>query len=92
VTCLRRGIGAAGATADHDARIFSLATLLSSLLVYNSLGAIDEEAITVSAVQEGRCRQPHSTRPPPTHTHVQSLSFIANLTKHIQARARGGRE
>jgi len=42
-----RGIGAAGATADHDARIFSLATLLTSLLLYNSLGPIDEEAITV---------------------------------------------
>ena len=39
------GIGATGATADHDARIFSLGTLLSSLLIFNSSGPIDEEAI-----------------------------------------------
>jgi hypothetical protein len=57
-----RGIGAAGATAEHDARIFSLATLLCSLLIYNSVGSIDEEA-------------------------VQSLSFVANLTKHIQLKS-----
>lgn len=40
------GIGATGSTAEHDARVFSLATLLCSLLVYNSVGAIDEEAIS----------------------------------------------
>jgi len=59
------GIGAAGATAEHDARIFSLATLLCSLLIYNSVGAVDEEAI-------------------------QALSFVANLTRHIQLRAGAG--
>jgi hypothetical protein len=42
------GIGAAGATAEHDARVFSLATLICSLLIYNSVGAIDEDAIQVS--------------------------------------------
>ena len=29
------GMGRPGAEAEHDARVFSLATLLSSLLVYN---------------------------------------------------------
>ena len=44
------GLGSAGSkgsvTEDHDARIFALATLLSSLLVYNSVGVIDEDAIS----------------------------------------------
>ena len=39
------GIGATGATVDHDARIFSLGALLSSLLIFNSAGQIDEEAV-----------------------------------------------
>jgi Guanylate-binding protein, N-terminal domain len=62
---LCRGMGAAGATAEHDSRIFSLATLLCSVLLYNSVGAIDEEA-------------------------VQSLAFIANLTRHIQMKSGSG--
>lgn len=61
------GIGATGATVDHDARIFSLGALLSSLLVFNSSGPIDEEA-------------------------VQSLAFVANLTRHVQAQLGGGGE
>lgn len=32
------GFGATGATEEHDARIFSIATLLCSLLVYNRCG------------------------------------------------------
>jgi hypothetical protein len=40
------GIGNPGSTPEHDARIFSLAVLLSSLLVFNSLGAIDEESLS----------------------------------------------
>ena len=40
------GLGSTGATAEHDARIFSLATLLASLIVYNSVGAIDEESLS----------------------------------------------
>ena len=39
------GIGGTKASTDYDARIFSLATLICSLLVYNSLGSIDENAI-----------------------------------------------
>jgi len=40
------GIGGLEADAQYDARIFSLATLLCSTLVYNSLGSIDENAIS----------------------------------------------
>ncbi|CAM9480361.1 unnamed protein product, partial [Heterosigma akashiwo] len=39
------GIGGLEADSQYDARIFSLATLLCSTLVYNSLGSIDENAI-----------------------------------------------
>jgi Guanylate-binding protein, N-terminal domain/Guanylate-binding protein, C-terminal domain len=40
------GIGALDEDTDHDTRIFSLAVLLSSCFVYNSVGAIDENAIS----------------------------------------------
>lgn len=39
------GIDALDADNTHDVRIFTLALLLSSLFVYNSVGAIDETAI-----------------------------------------------
>mmetsp|Transcript_10962 Transcript_10962/g.32720 ORF Transcript_10962/g.32720 Transcript_10962/m.32720 type:complete len:630 (+) Transcript_10962:240-2129(+) len=39
------GVGGLEADAHYDTRIFALATLLSSGLVYNSLGSIDEHAI-----------------------------------------------
>eukprot|EP01036_Dinobryon_divergens_P043681 gene43681-58183_t len=39
------GLGSAEADADYDARIFILALLLSSLLIYNSVGCIDDKAI-----------------------------------------------
>ena len=39
------GLGSLDEDANHDAKIFSLALLLSSLLVYNSVGSIDDEAI-----------------------------------------------
>ena len=39
------GIGGTDASSDYDTRIFSLAVLLCSTLVYNSLGTISEEAI-----------------------------------------------
>jgi hypothetical protein len=58
------GISSTAADTEHDARIFSLAVLLSSLIVYNSVGVIDEDAIT-------------------------NLGFIANLTRHIQAKSEG---
>lgn len=53
------GIGGLEADASYDLRVFSLATLLCSTLVYNSLGTIDETAIS-------------------------SLSFVAQLTRHIR--------
>ena len=30
---------------NHDAKIFALALLVSSILIYNSVGSIDDEAI-----------------------------------------------
>eukprot|EP00742_Colponemidia_sp_Colp-10_P005375 GILJ01005743.1.p1 GENE.GILJ01005743.1~~GILJ01005743.1.p1 ORF type:complete len:749 (-),score=118.36 GILJ01005743.1:66-2312(-) len=39
------GLGAIDQDQNHDSRIFSLATLLSSFMIYNSLGSIDENAI-----------------------------------------------
>eukprot|EP00826_Nyctotherus_ovalis_P033683 TRINITY_DN2741_c0_g3_i1.p1 TRINITY_DN2741_c0_g3~~TRINITY_DN2741_c0_g3_i1.p1 ORF type:complete len:391 (+),score=95.67 TRINITY_DN2741_c0_g3_i1:407-1579(+) len=39
------GIGAMDEDQNHDTRIFLLATLLSSLLIYNSVGTIDEGAL-----------------------------------------------
>ena len=53
------GFGAFDEDQNHDIRIFTLAILLCSYFVYNSLGSIDENAI-------------------------QSLSFVINLSKHIQ--------
>ncbi|CAG9318657.1 unnamed protein product [Blepharisma stoltei] len=39
------GLKIFGKDTDHDTRIFSLATLLSSYLIYNSFGSIDENSI-----------------------------------------------
>ncbi len=39
------GIGSVQETQTHDAKIFSLAILLSSYFIYNSVGVIDEHAI-----------------------------------------------
>ena len=40
------GLGAFNATDTHDSRIFALALLLSSFFIYNSVGTIDESAIS----------------------------------------------
>ena len=40
------GIGGTKSSSDYDTRIFSLAVLLCSTLIYNSLGSIDEKAIS----------------------------------------------
>lgn len=40
------GIGAPTADATHDTRIFALGLLLSTFFIYNSQGAIDEEALS----------------------------------------------
>lgn len=39
------GIGALDEDSNHDSRIFSLAVLISSYFIYNSVGAIDESAL-----------------------------------------------
>jgi len=39
------GIGAPNETTDHDTRVFTLAILLASTFVYNSVGSIDETAL-----------------------------------------------
>ena len=39
------GIGSLEEDSNHDSRVFSLAVLLSSYFIYNSVGAIDENAI-----------------------------------------------
>jgi Guanylate-binding protein, N-terminal domain/Guanylate-binding protein, C-terminal domain len=40
------GIGALDQDSDHDSRIFSLAVLICSCFIYNSVGSIDEEALS----------------------------------------------
>lgn len=40
------GIGAPTADATHDTRIFALGLLLSSYFIYNSVGSIDEQALS----------------------------------------------
>jgi hypothetical protein len=39
------GLGALDEDSNHDVRIFSLAILLSSFFLYNSMGSIDENAL-----------------------------------------------
>lgn len=39
------GLGSLEEDANHDAKIFALALLMSSMLIYNSVGSIDDEAI-----------------------------------------------
>ncbi len=40
------GLGALDEDSNHDVRIFSLAILLSSYFIYNSMGSIDENALS----------------------------------------------
>ena len=39
------GLGAFDVTQNHDVRIFTLAILLSSYFLYNSMGSIDETSL-----------------------------------------------
>lgn len=39
------GMGALNQDINHDTRIFSLALLLSTYFIYNSVGSIDQNAI-----------------------------------------------
>jgi hypothetical protein len=61
------GFGSAEKDEDHDTRVFAMATLLCSILVYNSKGVIDNDA-------------------------VNSLSFVANISRHIQTKASIGED
>ena len=40
------GLGALDEDSNHDVRIFSLAILISSFFIYNSVGSIDENALS----------------------------------------------
>lgn len=51
------GIGALDATNTHDTRIFALALLMSSFFIYNSLNAIDEEALNQLSLVTNICKQ-----------------------------------
>lgn len=51
------GIGALDATDTNDSRIFAMALLLSSYFVYNSLNAIDEEAVNQLSLVANVCKQ-----------------------------------
>ena len=46
IICDSEGLGGIDEDNNHDMRIFSLAMLISSYFVYNSMGQIDENAIS----------------------------------------------
>ncbi|KAA0156662.1 hypothetical protein FNF29_00773 [Cafeteria roenbergensis] len=58
------GFGSTDREESYDARVFALATLLSAVLVYNSSGVVNNDAIA-------------------------SLSFVANMSRHIQTSSDG---
>ena len=39
------GLGATDEAATHDIKVFCLSAVLSSMMIYNSLGTIDEGAV-----------------------------------------------
>jgi len=39
------GLGSLEEDSNHDAKIFALALMVSSMIIYNSVGSIDDEAI-----------------------------------------------
>ena len=58
------GIGGVESNAQYDARIFSLALLLCSSLIYNSMGSIDEAAISNLSFVAQLSQHIHLTQPP----------------------------
>ena len=50
------GIGALDATSEHDVRIFTMGLLLSSIFIYNSVGAIDESSIQSLSLMTKICQ------------------------------------
>lgn len=66
------GIGALDANSTHDVRIFSLALLLSSSLIYNSMGAINEQNMQLLSVVTRVCKEIHvstTDQRPPSFPH-----------------------
>ena len=57
------GIGGVESNAQYDARIFSLALLLCSSLIYNSMGSIDEAAISNLSFVAQLSQHIHLTQP-----------------------------
>lgn len=51
------GLGALDADSTHDVRIFAMALLLSSYFIYNSLNAIDENAVQNLSLVANVCKQ-----------------------------------
>ena len=79
------GLGGVEANQQYDARIFSLATLLCSKLIYNRW---------VSFCSSDCCSLifPHHSQGSVDENAISNLSFIANLTKHIRIKAQTGEE
>lgn len=55
------GIGAPTADATHDTRIFALGLLLSTFFIYNSVGSIDEQALSNMSLVTNLSKQLRST-------------------------------
>ncbi|WAR13942.1 GBP1-like protein [Mya arenaria] len=72
---------------NHDNRIFTLATLLSSVLVYNMKGAFDQEAtvaaMIVSYIYSQKPKQLQVSKP------VNGPMFATLTRKYVDALARG---
>lgn len=51
------GIASLDANSTHDSRIFALALLMSSFFIYNSLNAIDDEALNQLSLVTNICKQ-----------------------------------
>ncbi len=80
------GFGASDATVDSDAKLFSLATLLCSLLIYNRCPHPCRRVhVRFSRVMLGVCSVGAIDEEA-----ITSLAFIADLTKHIHTKMSQG--
>jgi len=61
---------------DHDARLFALAVLLSSFLVFNSRGVIDERAVQALAVAASLAQHVHKQHKERSPGQDMSPSFL----------------
>ena len=79
------GLGSIDATNTHDVRIFSMALLLSSLFIYNSVGSIDENAISTLSLVTTCCEMLKLDNNDSSSSNAASLNQIENaqaLGKH----------